>query len=265
MPKRRKNGPPVIATETLSRRTVVEWLGKSTVLALGGGLAAACAPRGYAGAADGSAPPVDPIDTGFTDLACDAGDFPFAAGSDDHAIFEGWGERTVDPQDLVSLLESWTLRVDGMVASPVELSFADLLSLPRQDQVTDFHCVEGWSVYDVPWNGVHMTTLLDLVSPNEAASHITFHCSGGTYLESLPIPVALEERSLLAYGIDCATLPLRSGFPLRVVVPRKHAYKSARYVTRLELTDEPIQGFWEQYGYPYEADVPESRLREGKY
>ena len=145
------------------------------------------------------------------------------------------------------------------------LSFAELVSLPRQDQITDFHCVEGWSVHDVPWNGIHLSEIVSRVRPHSTATHITFHTIGGRYNESLPLTVALEERTLLAYGIAGATIPLKHGFPLRIVIPRLLGYKNAKYVHRLEFTDEPIEGFWVAAGYPYDGEVPPQRLRDGKY
>jgi len=260
------DGPPVIVTRTLERRTVLEWLGKATVLAIGGELAAACSavgggrPLGGPDSGTGS-----DVDGGIIDAGCAADDFPWSPGDAEHAVFEGWGERTVDGQDLTALLQSWKLTVDGLVETPITFSFADLLELPRQDQITDFHCVEGWSVHDVPWNGVHLASIFELVKPLPSATHLTFTCVGDTYRESLPIDVALEPRSMLGYGVDCNTLPLAHGFPLRMVVPRKFGYKNPKYVYRIQLADEPIQGFWEQYGYSYEGDVPAGRLREGKY
>lgn len=152
-----------------------------------------------------------------------------------------------------------------MVQSPRVLSFRDLLCLARQDQTTDFHCVEGWSVLDIPWNGIHLSTLFTLAGPLSTATHVTFHTIGGKYNESLPIDVALEPRTLLAYGVAGSTLPLVRGFPARLVVPRLLGYKSAKYVERIELTDQPIEGFWVAAGYGYDGDVPPERLRPGKY
>jgi DMSO/TMAO reductase YedYZ molybdopterin-dependent catalytic subunit len=259
---RRRPGPPIIVEQTLERRTVLEWLGKTAVLAIGGELVAACSVTGAGGLATG---PDGGADGGLFDAGCAPDDFPWQPGAGEHAVFEGWGERTVDEQDLTQILQSWELTVGGLVASPMTLSFAELLQLERQDQITDFHCVEGWSVHDVPWNGVHLSTLFELVQPLPSATHLTFTCVGDTYRESLPLDVALEPRTMLGYGIDCNTLPLAHGFPLRMVVPRKWGYKNPKYVYRIELADGPIQGFWEQYGYPYDGDVPQSRLREGKY
>ena len=185
------------------------------------------------------------------------------AGS--HPVYRNWGERTVDRQDLQEILQSWQLSVDGMVESPRVYTFADLVELPQSDFLVDFHCVEGWSIYDVPWNGVHLSKIFEQVQPTGSATHVTFHTVGGKYNESLPLDVALESKTLLAYGIGGSTLPLKHGFPLRIVIPRLYGYKSAKYVERIELTDRPFGGYWVAYGYPYEGEVPPSRLRPGKY
>jgi DMSO/TMAO reductase YedYZ molybdopterin-dependent catalytic subunit len=261
MPPRK---PPFISEETVSRRSLIEWFGKASVLALGADLLAGCMSTrpvmvrldaGSGGPDAGTGPDDDPA----------GGNFPFQPGGTDKEIFSAWGERTVDGQDLEDILAGWRLKVDGLVESPAVLTFADLIQLPRRDQVTDFHCVEGWSVYDVPWNGVHLSQIFSIVRPKAAATHVAFHTIGGEYNDSLPGAVALEPKTILAYGIDGSTLPLKHGFPLRVVVPRLLGYKNAKYVERIELTDEPLYGFWVKYGYPYEGEVPAGRLREGKY
>lgn len=278
----RRNRPPTVAQQTLSRRTWLEWVGKSTVFSLGAGVLARCTmdatgqPDAAGDAATGDAH-IWPDGTGpeaGVDAAvppvCDANpaNFPFVPVDDNAELFQpwqGWNVRTVDSQDLGWILNNWELTVDGLVTNPVTLSFAQLLGLPRRDQVTDFHCVEGWSVYDVPWNGVHLSEVLALVGPDLAATHVTFHTVGDQYNESLPLDIALEPRTLLGYGINCHTMPLNHGFPLRVVIPRLLGYKNAKYVYRIELTNEPIDGFWVNLGYSYDGEVPASRLREGKY
>lgn len=266
---KQRSGPAVIIGDTIDRRSVLDWLGKAAVVALGAELMAAC------DLDDASGEPLDAAGDdgggrgrglGDGGPGCATSDrLAFAPGSAKQAIFDGWGERTVDEQDLVSILKTWRLRVDGLVDRPLDLGFADLLKLARRDQITDFHCVEGWSIYDVPWNGVHLSTLFDLARPRPSATHVTFHTIGDAYNESLPLSVALEKRTLLAYGIGCATLPLRHGFPVRVVVPRKWAYKNPKYVYRIELDDGPRDGYWVAAGYPYDGDVTPGRLRPGKY
>lgn len=291
-PKRRR-GLPSTAYKTLSRRSLLDWMGKATVLALGGEVLAACGPSGGVhgldggllgdGGSDGSDGSSDTGADGDSTLLGDTGtDGGWEGGLDadrpietdpwgfhppnpEPDIYATWPVRTVDNQELESILATWQFTVDGLVETPITLTFLELLELTRQDQITDFHCVEGWSVFDVPWNGVHLSTLLDLVGPQDGATYVTFHTIDSRYNESLPLDVALEPHTLLAYGVDDHTLPLDHGFPLRLVVPRLYAYKSAKYVNRIELTDVPIEGFWVRAGYPYSGEVPEVRLRPGRY
>jgi hypothetical protein len=259
--------PATIAQQTLTRRGLLEWLGGAAVIGLSSELLFACSST--SGDPDGRTVDGAGLDSPRRELgAVDgaSGEFPFSPGGGSAPIFSGWGERTVDPQDLQAILASWRLTVDGMVASPRSYSFAELITgSPRQSQVTDFHCVEGWSVHDVPWTGVQLSELLATVKPLATATHLTFHTIDGKYNESLPLAVALEPRTLLGYGIAGATLPLRHGFPLRLVVPRLLGYKNAKYLERIELTDKAISGYWVAAGYPYDGEVPKTRLREGKY
>jgi len=226
-----------------SRRNVLEWLGKGAVLALGADLAAACA----AAAAE------------------PRGGFPFQPGTGRGGIFAEWPVRTVDPQDLVPILARWRLEISGLVEEPRSYTFAEILGLPRTDQVTDFHCVEGWSVNDVPWNGVTLSDILRRSRPAKKATHVNIRTVGGHYNDSLPLPVVLEPKTLLAYGVAGSTLPLDHGFPLRVVVPRLFGYKNAKYVERLELADKPLIGYWVAAGYSQAGFVPQSRLRSGHF
>ncbi len=249
------NGPS--RGRNLSRRSLLSWLGNATALALAPDLFASCARE---------ASPVDLRNSGApAGTTTESGTFAFAPSPVEGSLYDNWFGNTVDQQDLVQLLASWQLAVGGLVEQALTLSFAELLQLPRQDQVTDFHCVEGWSVLDVPWNGIHIDRLMELVRPTSAATHVTFHCFGDVYAESLPLSVSREPRTLLAYGIGGRTLPLTHGFPLRLVVPRLLGYKSAKWVKQIEFTNASEAGYWEQRGYSTEALVPESRLRDGKY
>lgn len=242
--------------ESLSRRSLISWMGNASVIALTSPLLIACAPQKISRSSVSKVPP---------DTTLGAFNFPFSPSSDDGPIYMQWWGNTVDQQNLEQILTSWQLSINGLVEEPQTLSFNDLLTLPRQNQVTDFHCVEGWSVLDVPWNGLHLSKLIDLVRPKSEATHITLRCFGDIYTESLPLSVALESRSLLAYGIGGATLPLTHGFPLRLIIPRMYGYKSAKWVKEIEFTNASIDGYWEQRGYSTNAQVKASRLREGKH
>lgn len=267
----------------MTRRTLLEWMGRSTVLGLFSPIVNACSgPDGTGGfdAKDGfSDPGMWGEDGQGTDGMAGGDDHQgepdpasqncedggFAPGKLDKAIFDGWGERTVDKQDLASILESWTLTVDGLVKKPRTWTFCELRDLALTSQVTDFHCVEGWSIYDVPWDGVHLMDFLSESEPLPEALFIKVHCVGGGYSESLPLTVAAEPRTLLGLGIGGSTLPLKHGFPCRLVVPRLYGYKNPKFVDRIELVTEEHVGFWPQYGYTVDGEVDPARLREGKY
>jgi DMSO/TMAO reductase YedYZ molybdopterin-dependent catalytic subunit len=244
--------------ESPSRRSLLSWLGNATVLALTADLVAACAPETTTSGISRSRE---------TNTATPAGSgtFTFAPSPEEGAIYDQWWGNTVDRQNLEYILSSWQLNVSGLVEEAITLSFAEMLALPRQDQVTDFHCVEGWSVYDVPWNGFHIDRLIDLVRPTSEATHITLRSVGDIYTESVPLTVAREPRTLFAYGIGGGTLPLTHGFPLRLVLPRMYGYKNAKWVKQIEFTNAGSDGYWEQRGYPSDAPVKASRLRAGKY
>jgi len=259
-----------------TRRTFLQWIGAGAVLSLAQAAACAGPPhlRGRPapdGGKDGGGADARDGGSDATDAGPDGGDasvasYPFTPGpTAGSTLFSRWPERTVDVQDLESVLQNWRLTVDGMVETPRVFRFDELVDLAQVNFVMDFHCVEGWSVLDVPWTGLHLSTLWQLVRPRPEATHVTFHTLGGTYNESVPLPITTEPHTLLAYGIAGSTIPLKHGFPLRLVVPRLMAYKSPKYVERIELTDAPLSGFWVKRGYPYDAPVPESRLREGKY
>ncbi len=238
--------PPYMSPVTVTRRSVLEWLGGATVLALGPDLLGACA---------AVAPPL-----------CDrSAEFPFVPGAVDDDLAERWPVRTIGPPELAAILAQYELRIDGLVESPQVLSFEEVVCLERQDQLTDLHCVEEWSVFDIPWNGVPLSRLFELARPTASATHVTFHTSGDVFTSSVPLDVALEPRTLLGYGVGGSTLPFDHGFPLRVVIPRLWGYKSAKYVTRIELDDKPVPGIWEAFGFPYSAEVPPEQLRPGKF
>lgn len=151
-------------------------------------------------------------------------------------------------------LETWILVIDGEVKNRVKLSWSDLLKLPKVESVSDFHCVEGWSVLGCRWEGVSFKHIVDLVKPKETAKFVSFECADG-YTTSLTLKELLREKVLLAYRLDGAYLEEGFGGPLRLVVPDKYAYKSAMWITRINFTSKKKRGYWESRGYSYTADV----------
>ncbi len=144
--------------------------------------------------------------------------------------------------------EKWRLTVDGAVASPLSLSFAELMALPQADVDADFHCVTGWSVLDVRFSGVRLETVLALARPTDAATHLMTHAYDG-YSTNLPIEEAIKEDVLLVVAVDGRPLAEEHGGPVRIVVPQLYAWKGAKWLKRIELLTHDQRGYWEIRGY----------------
>lgn len=184
--------------------------------------------------------------------------------------------RTVE-QDFGFDPDQYRLSVDGLVAQPRSFSLQDLKSFPQIAQVSDFHCVEGWSVQDIRWGGFRFSEIVSRVKASAQASHVIFHSLGKTgfapkgqnhYTESLPLSELLEpgREMLLAMNMNGRPLPRDHGAPLRLVAPLKLGYKSIKFVTRIEFASEGRPGWWTLANpiYAVEAIVPENRLRRKK-
>jgi DMSO/TMAO reductase YedYZ molybdopterin-dependent catalytic subunit len=151
-------------------------------------------------------------------------------------------------------LETYALTVDGEVENPVKLSWNDFMKLPKTISISDFHCVEGWSVRNCKWEGVHIRAIEKLVKPKAVSKAITFECAD-SYTTSLFREELYPEDVLLAYKLNDQVLEEGYGFPVRLVVPSKYAYKSALWVEHLKFTRNKELGFWERRGYSDNADV----------
>jgi DMSO/TMAO reductase YedYZ molybdopterin-dependent catalytic subunit len=169
--------------------------------------------------------------------------------------------------------QPYSLVLDGLVREPVRLSYAELRGLPQIRRTADFHCVEGWSVQDAPWGGVAFRELFSRVRPLPGATHAVFHSLGRTesvgglthYVESFPLADLRNPalNCLLALDLDGRPLTDARGAPARVVAPFDLAYKSIKFVTRVEFTDRAVAGWWTRANpiYPVDAPVQKSRLR----
>ena len=128
------------------------------------------------------------------------------------------------------------------------------MKLPKTVSISDFHCVEGWSVLDCKWEGVKIKDIEKIVKPNDAACAVTFD-SADNYRTSLFREELAGDDVLLAYKLDHELLEEGLGAPVRLVVPSKYAYKSALWVVHLRFTLGKELGFWERRGYSDSADV----------
>jgi len=153
---------------------------------------------------------------------------------------------------------SWRLRIDGLVGHPLTLTYEQLLALPRVDQVSDFHCVTGWSVKNVRWAGVRFAELLRAARPLPTAQTLTFVSAERPYVDSLTMKQAELKDVLLAYEMDGKSLLREHGAPVRVVIPDMYGYKNVKWVERIIVSGQPLDGYWEQRGYDRKAWVGRS-------
>jgi len=150
-------------------------------------------------------------------------------------------------------LGAWSLRVFGLVEHELSLSYEDLRALPEKRVVADIHCVTGWSRLGDSWSGVAIQEVLARACPEPEARYVMAHCEHG-YTTSLPMPVLDDDDVLLCHGWNGADLTPEHGFPLRLLVPKKYLWKSAKWLRGLEFMAKNRLGFWEQRGYHDEAD-----------
>jgi len=149
--------------------------------------------------------------------------------------------------------KTWDFVVEGLVENPLKLTYEEFLKLPKTVSESDFHCVTGWSRLDNKWEGVAFKIISDIVKPLKDAKYVTIMAEWD-YTTSLPLKVLLDDDVLLAYRLDDKPLQPEHGGPLRLVVPKKYAYKSAKWVRKLRFTKEQEFGFWETRGYSNTAD-----------
>jgi DMSO/TMAO reductase YedYZ molybdopterin-dependent catalytic subunit len=150
-------------------------------------------------------------------------------------------------------LATWDFKVFGEVEEPLTLTYEQLQALPQSAITADIHCVTRWSRFDASFKGVHWRELAKLVRPKPSARFVVAHAEQG-FTSNLPLAALEEDESLVAWEADGEPLEPDHGWPLRLVVPTRYFWKSAKWLRGLELlsTDQP--GFWERYGYHNEAD-----------
>jgi DMSO/TMAO reductase YedYZ molybdopterin-dependent catalytic subunit len=158
---------------------------------------------------------------------------------------------TLFPYPLVDHVHQWT--------------WSEFLALPRTRVLADMHCVTRWSRLNNLWEGVSTRTLRQFVQIHPEAKFVMIHCEYG-YTTNLPIEDFFAEDALLAMKHDGHDLEPEHGYPVRLVVPRLYAWKSAKWVRGIEFMTEDRPGYWESWengGYSMRGDPwTESRFRE---
>lgn len=149
----------------------------------------------------------------------------------------------------------WRLVVDGLVESPLTMGFDDLVARRSVTVRTDFHCVTGWSVAGVRWDGLALRDLLQAAGPKEPATAVRFESADGAYVDYLDMTTARAEGVIVATHLNGAPLTAERGAPARLVVPFFYGYKGVKWLHRVTVVQATGTGYWEARGYAADARI----------
>jgi DMSO/TMAO reductase YedYZ molybdopterin-dependent catalytic subunit len=150
-------------------------------------------------------------------------------------------------------LSTWDFKTWGLVEQPLTLSWGEFQKLPRVKIQADMHCVTTWTCLDLQWEGVSFRTIAERTRPKPEARHVMAY-GDESYTTNIPLEVLLDADVLLATHESGKPLSKDHGFPLRLVVPKRFAWKSAKWLRSLEFMDKDRRGLWEKNGYHNNAE-----------
>ncbi len=151
-------------------------------------------------------------------------------------------------------INNYALTIDGLVNTPVTLTYDQVKALDAYERMITLHCVEGWSA-TILWKGVLLEELMNKAGVKPEAVTVIFSAVDG-YTTSLPLQTVVDKQLILAYGANGIDLPPEMGYPFIVVAEDKLGYKWARWVNKITLSDDAnYQGYWEQRGYDNDASI----------
>ncbi len=159
---------------------------------------------------------------------------------------------TFGPTPRISL-DDWQFKIFGLVDEEVTLDWKQFNDLPQVTLDAEFHCVTQWSKLQNTWQGILFTDVMKLVKPNPEAKYVMAHCYGG-YTTNVALDVLVDDDVMFAHSHDGAPLTAEHGGPMRLVVPKRYGWKSAKWVSGIEFMAEDEPGFWEMRGYHMEGD-----------
>jgi sulfoxide reductase catalytic subunit YedY len=184
--------------------------------------------------------------------------------------FYEFGTDKADPAKHAGTLKTspWTVEIDGLVKKPAKYGLEDLLKLSAQEErIYRLRCVEGWSMV-IPWVGYSLSKLVEKVEPLGSAKYVEFFTQADPktmpgvgssvldwpYVEGLRLDEAMQPLTLLAFGMYGEVLPNQNGAPVRLVVPWKYGFKSAKSLVRIRFTDKEPKTAWNksapsEYGF----------------
>jgi DMSO/TMAO reductase YedYZ molybdopterin-dependent catalytic subunit len=164
-------------------------------------------------------------------------------GADQFRIYTVTGTiPTIAPSD-------YRLRVDGLVDKSLTLGIDDLRSMPRVSFTRFFQCVTGWRVPNVHWAGVPLGAVLDAAGVKPQATALRFFSGDGVYTESLTLEQARLPQVIVADQMIGDDVTAEHGGPVRLYVAPMYGYKSIKWLDRIEVVDQVVPGYWENFGY----------------
>jgi DMSO/TMAO reductase YedYZ molybdopterin-dependent catalytic subunit len=167
----------------------------------------------------------------------------------------GWRIYTISGNMPVFDPATWRLRIGGLVDKPVSLTYDELRALPRAEQVSNFHCVTGWSVDNVHWGGVRLGDVLSQAGPQASGHALRFVSMETPYVDYLTIQQASLADVMLAYEMDGRPLPREHGAPVRLIIPEMYGYKNVKWLQGIDVVPRAVNGYWEDLGYDRDAWV----------
>lgn len=151
--------------------------------------------------------------------------------------------------------DNWYLQIDGLVDYPYIFTWREFIDLKREVQVSDFHCVTGWSVNSVTYEGVPLKRLLEKAGVQTKGRYVKFYSGDGVYTDALGLDQANMDDVMVAVLMDGHLIPSEYGGPTRLIVPKMYAYKAVKWLVRIEVIEEPHLGYWQLRGYDTDAWV----------
>ncbi len=156
-------------------------------------------------------------------------------------------------------IREWKLKISGVVKKPVEVSLEEIKKLGVREYTADFHCVTGWSKFDVRWRGIPFRKIIELARPDPSWKHLIQY-GKDNYSTNVPREDIDRDDVCLVFELDGKPIPREHGY-VRLIIPHLYAWKTSKFLTGLEFSKEDKPGFWEVRGYHNHGDA----LKEERY
>jgi DMSO/TMAO reductase YedYZ molybdopterin-dependent catalytic subunit len=176
-------------------------------------------------------------------------------------VGQDWPVLTAEATPRLST-DNWTFTIEGLVEEKVSWSWAEIMALPPSEFMGDIHCVTTWSKLGVRFRGVSVDTLLAAARPQASARYVLASSTTG-YTTNLPLDDVTGGKAWVVWEFDGRPLAREHGGPARLLVPHLYFWKSAKWVSGLQLLDHDQPGFWEQNGYHDRGDPWKEQRYQG--